>query len=204
MKLSHTTRDAIVFVVFAILIIVGLRAIFPHTDGDPKSANQKHAIAELGYCNSSDAQLCVVSFSIDADGNMLINLLTPRATYPEFYITITSPYAENQYTCTRLTGLPDNILCTGPQMNPGEPLHFSLFAVDDQRLLAEGTFNIIGLMLATPGVEPTSTEEVTETSTPEIIKLIKPTLVPTAITRSIPTATITSYPNPSYSNPTYP
>ena len=158
MKLNHTTRDAITFIVFATLIIIGLRAIFPHTEADPESVNQKHAVAEIGYCNASDAKPCVVSFSVDAQNNMLISLITPRPTYPEFYLTITGADAENRYACTRLKSLPTNILCTGPQMNPGEPLRFALFALDDDRLLANGNFTIIGLMLATPIIEARSEE----------------------------------------------
>ena len=210
MKLNRAARDAIIFVVFAILIIIGLRSIFPHTDVGTESTNQKHAIAELGYCSASDAKPCVVSFSIDTQGSMFIDLVTPRATYPEFYVTITSASANNRYECTRLPNLPTNILCTGPQLNPGEPLHFSLFATDDNRLLAEGTFNIIGLMLATPGVGVTTTptETVTETDTPGVIDLFEATStpVPASTTILFPTVTtaVTSYPNPSYSNSTYP
>jgi len=101
MKLKRTTWDAIIFIAFAILIIIGLRAIFPHTESVPKAVNQKRAVSELGYCNASDAKPCVVSFSVDAQNNMLINLITPRATYPEFYITITSTSAEHRYESHR-------------------------------------------------------------------------------------------------------
>jgi len=184
MKLNRTTRDAITFTIFAILIVIGLRAIFPQTETDPASANQKHAFAELGYCNSSDLKPCITSFAMDAQSHMLVNLITPRPTYPEFYLTISNAHVENHYECTRLKDVPTNILCTGPQMNPGEPLHFALIATDDERLLAEGTFNIIGLMLAAPDVESALIKQVTETPTPGTIDLLG--------------STATSYPNPSY------
>jgi len=205
MRMNHATRDAIIFLVFAILIVIGLRAIFPQTATDPATANQKHAFAELGYCNASDVKPCIVSFATDTENHMLVNLITPRPTYPEFYLTIANDRIENHYECTRLKDVPTNILCTGPLMYPGEPLHFTLMASDDGRLLAEGSFNIIGLMLATPAIEPTSTEEATGTTTPETIDLFGSTPISTDSIIFDSTATAaTSYPNSSYPNPSYP
>jgi hypothetical protein len=74
-------------------------------------------------------------------------------------------------------------------------------AIEDERVLAEGEFTMIGLLLSTPVVgafdNTLPTEPASGSPTPVFPRT--PTRTPT------PTATRPSYPNPtSYPNPSYP
>jgi|GEM_PF-217766 len=183
-------------VVLLLLIGIGLFLLF---DRKPE-AGSKLPVLELGYCDAGDIRPCIVSFSLDADNQMLVNLLTPTASYPDFYLIISTDSEENRYECTRMVGFPTHVYCTGKQMSPGLMLNFSLFAVKDDHLLAQGTFSIIGLMLITPVVETTATIPGTEITTPTSLLLQTPTPTPGLIV--LPTLTptypnLTSYPNPT-------
>jgi hypothetical protein len=175
-----------VLAVLIILVIVGLGFRLTRLKNPPQ-ASKRALVSELTYCNSNDNKPCIVSFSLDADNHMLVNILTPDPSYPDFYLKISNAYEEHKYECQPVEGFPTNIYCTGTEMYPGSVLHFVIISSDDERVLAEGSFAIIGLLLATPGVEVTGTALATEA-----------TKFPTPILLEIPTPTHPSYPNPSY------
>jgi hypothetical protein len=174
----------------------------------PPQVHQRTLIPELVYCNSHDLKPCIVSFSLDADGNMLVNILTVSASYPDFYLTIGNAAVVNKYNCRSVIGFPTNIYCAGVEMYPGETLQFTLVSIEDDTVLAEGKFAIIGLLLpnpqqevtATPSViaSPAVTEAPVETPTAFFLEIITP--LPTRPLQVTPTSTATmpSYPNPSY------
>ncbi len=174
-------------------------------------AHQRQLISSLTYCGSSDVKPCIVSFSVDADGNMLVSLLTPDASYPDFYLTIGADNVVNNYKCQKVKDFPTNITCTGIEMYPGATLQFTLISLEDNTVLAEGKFAIIGLMLPNPNGEATETPSGTETIGPAesataiLLEILTPLPTkPFGITRT-PTALTPSYPNPtSYPNSSYP
>jgi len=162
-------------------------------------AYQRTLVSRLVYCSSDNLKPCIESFSIDADGNMLVNLLVPDSSYPDFYLTISDASTTNRYECQQVKDFPTNIYCTGMEMYPGATLQFTLIALKDDNVLAEGKFAIIGLQLPNPQEEFTATPSLTEapamteapieTPTPFIIEIFTP----------LPNASSTpSYPNPSY------
>jgi len=134
---------------------------------------------------------------------MLINILTPNASFPKFYLKITHSKSESLYECSKAKGSSTSVSCIGEPMQPGAALQFALISALDDILLAEGSFSIVGLALATPEINTPSTPS--EEATPSE----EPTASPTAGTGSIkrtptPILSTPSYPNPSYPNPSYP
>ena len=189
------------FTVFIVLAILGM-AVFGirlWRKNHPPQAHQRQLVTSLSYCDSNEVKPCIVSFSVDADNNMLVSLLIPDTSYPNFYLTIGADNVVNNYKCQPVKNFPTNITCTGVQMYPGTALQFTLISLEDATVLAEGKFAIIGLMLPNPNVEATETPLATETSeptespTPISLEILTP--LPTIF---VPTALTPSYPNPSY------
>lgn len=107
---------------------------------------------------------------------MLVNILVPASNFPDFYLTISTEAEEFRYDCEKVEDVPTQVGCIGKEMFPGALLHFTLVSVEDERVLAEGQFAIIGLLLST-----------------QVAGALE--LTPA------PTITLPSYPNPSYPKP---
>ncbi|MEP7135654.1 MAG: hypothetical protein ABI904_12045 [Chloroflexota bacterium] len=188
--------------VLVILLIAGVGFLLTRLRTQPR-AQQRELITKLGYCNSQNAKPCIVSFSVDADGKMLVNLVIPSETYPDFYLTISNSTTENRYDCQPVEDFPTNVYCTGAEMYPGEVLQFTIHTIKDDAVLAEGQFAIIGLQLPNPEEEmtatpfgtesPVATEAPFETPTPFLLDFSTP--FPTLEILTTPTPTISSYPN---------
>lgn len=178
--------------VLALLVIAGVGFLLSRLKTEPR-AQQKALVSELGYCSSNDLKPCIVSFSVDADGGMLVNMLIPAASYPYFYLTISNASTTNRYDCQQVEDFPTNIYCTGAEMYPGAVLQFNLVALKDDAVLAEGNFAIIGLLLSNPPEEateaPVATEPPTESPTPFLLEIFTP--LPNDVTAT------PSYPNPT-------
>ena len=131
---------------------------------------------------------------------MLVDILLPSARFPAFYLKITRETEAFRYECEKAKNFSTNSSCTGPEIFPGELLQFSLIAREDERVLAEGQFAILGLLLSTSfegdfaPVLPT--EEATELSPAILLDVPTPDLL-----TPMPTSTQSSYPNPSYPKP---
>jgi hypothetical protein len=189
----------------ALLVIVILSGLFLFNkwQGTQASVGQRFPLQRLSYCSSDQVMPCIVSFSLDADGNMLVNFLTAGAFYPDFYLKIKQGETNHIYTCQKVNKFATSVYCTGAAMPLGEVLQFSIFSINEDVLLAEGNLAIIGLALGTP--EIVSSPTIGTPSTPSLTEVI--TLqTPTGV-RLTPTRTPTlppSYPNTSYPNPSYP
>ena len=183
-------------VLISIIALIGIFRLL----NNRQASNPRSHIVPLGYCTASDIKPCIVSFSVDSDNQMLVNILIP-AGYSDFYLTISSDNGENKYECEKLQDFPNNVTCTGAQMYLGPQLHFTLISTLTGQTFAKGDFAIIGLMLPSPVAESTeapATEAPTEAAvileTPTALSFDLPTPRPTVTAR--PTAS--SYPNPSY------
>lgn len=197
---------AVILAIFIIVTLVGGSFLLARLKRQPQ-VHQRKPISNLVYCNSHNIKPCIVSFNLDADNNMLVNILIPASSYPDFYLTISNANAENKYKCQPVDDFPTNIYCTGVEMYPGEILQFALIAIKDDTVLAEGKFPIIGLLLPNPEEEITSTpatpeafttETPFETPTPFPLEILTPLPTkPIAVTPT-PTSLTPSYPNPSY------
>ena len=144
-----------ILAVFVILIISGsILLLRPWTSGHGQIGHRV-PLPPIGYCPADQAEPCIVSFTLDPDGTMVINIRTENRSLPTFNLKIKRGEDENFYVCRRANGFSLNIICTGQAMPAGESLQFLLLSKRDNTLLAEGTFPIIGLALATP--EPAMT-----------------------------------------------
>ena len=154
---------------------------------------------DLAYCTDEGVKPCVVSFGLDVDGNMLVNILLPDLTYPGFYLQIMRGEVSVSYSCRRITATPNNAFCIGEKLPPGESLYLRLISTRDNLLLAQGELSIIGLAfptmeIAVPTDVPTDVSVTPDlTETPDFILS-----TPTQIVFPTPTRTPPSYPNTSY------
>jgi hypothetical protein len=182
-------------VVLIILIVYGL----VQWRGEQPRASQRSPLLEVAYCSSEEVRPCIVSFSLDSDGNMLVNILTPETSFPAFYLKIVHKDGESLYECQKVKNFPENVYCIGETMPVGEVLQFLLISKRDELLLAEGKFSIIGLALPTPEAEDQLTASVSPVSPTQE----EPVETVTAIVTVTPTGP-KSTPSPSYPNPPYP
>jgi len=175
--------------VLAALILLLFYGLIQGRKGEPR-AGQRSPLTELAYCNSDNVRPCFVSFSLDSDGNMLVNLLTPGTSFPAFYLQIVHEKGESIYECQNVEKFSANVYCIGDEMQVGKLLQFRLISKNDNTILAEGSFAIIGLALPTPGNQLTATLSPTSE---EPLGSVTPTRV-----KATPSP---SYPNPPYPNP---
>jgi hypothetical protein len=132
--------------------------------------DQRFPLQELKYCSSSPVTPCVVSFSQDADGNMLVSFLTEGAFYPDFYLKITAGETDHIYVCQKVNTFATSVYCTGKILAVGEVLQFFVISLNEDIVLAQGNFPIIGIALAGPVVfsPPTPTVISTDVFAAEI------------------------------------
>ena len=189
-----------------VLLVVGI--IFLLNNRSPKMMNAVPIVpvSGLAYCSDEQAKPCVVSFSTDANDNMLVNILLPDRAFPNFYLKIMRSEGESRCYCRRVDAVPNSAYCAGEKLPPGEIFHLALISVRDEIILAEGDLSIIGLAYPTvevvtpthPEAPTISTESPIQTNEPSTQTPLPLLILPT------PTKTQPSYPNPSYPNPSYP
>ena len=168
---------AIIVAVLIILLIYG--SLWWQSRGP--GMGEREPIPALAYCTSNDARPCMASFSLDPDGKMLVNVLTPGLSFPAFYLKIIHGEGENIYECKKLQRFLTSVYCIGEAMRLGEVLQFLLISVDGDVTLAEGRFAIIGLALATPefaDLSPTVDLTLTVPVTPGGLKTPTPIRTP--------------------------
>jgi hypothetical protein len=155
----------VIFAAVIILMISGAVILLREWNGGQAKVSQRVPIPSLRYCSSDQARPCILSFHLDSDGNMLINMLIERSS-PGFYVKINYPSGENIYQCRNTKGSSASVSCIGKAMPVGEVLQFLLISKKEDILLAEGRFPIIGLALATPEVATTPVSETPFTPMP--------------------------------------
>lgn len=177
-------------IILLLLVIVFL--ILPRAASvAPQATAAGASAAELGYCADEQTKPCVVSFSVDARDNMIVNLLLPDRSFPPFSLRITRASAETSYACQRLTGAVNNAYCYGPKQPPGERLTLRLVSTGDETLLAQGDLSIIGLAFPTLGIAVITPQDTPTSPVESPLPTASPLLPP-------PTKPLPSYPNPSY------
>ncbi|HEY3476719.1 MAG TPA: hypothetical protein VGK56_19025 [Anaerolineales bacterium] len=194
--------------VLLILIVIGVVLLSRELDSRQTQVSWREPVPALGYCDSEQNTPCIVSFNLDSNGEMLVNILTEGSSFPAFYLKIRHSEGESIYPCQTLAGFSSSVYCIGKALAMGEELQFFIHAIDDNRLLAQGNFSIIGMALSTVQVFVSPTEGTPSPSTPGTASTTAGTvtITPTA-PRGTPTRTPTrtpSYPNPSTLTPGYP
>ena len=195
------------FIVVAIIaiLVLGVFSLLldrSSTQDNPNVGKNENTVLELAYCTDEQVKPCVVSFGMDMDGNMLVNILLPDLTFPGFYLEIVRGETSISYSCRRIPATPNNAYCIGEKMPPGESLRLLLISTKEDVLLAQGNLSIIGLAFPTLEIA-ISTDVPTDVSTdvsvtPELTGTPDFILPPTQKVFSTPTGTAPGYPNPSY------
>ena len=150
----------ITILVLILLTIAGL-VLYWEWRKNQARIDQRFPLQQLKYCSSSPVTPCIVSFSQDADGNMLVNFLTEGVFYPDFYLKITAGETDHIYVCEKADRFATSVYCTGKALPVGEVLQFYVISVNGDVVLAQGNFPIIGMALAAPGIflSPTPTPQ---------------------------------------------
>jgi hypothetical protein len=196
---KHLIAGSVAAILLLLVLIVAGVKLWQSMQ-EPPHAGQKIFVAQLGYCGAEDTGPCIVSFSQDGAGNMLVDILIPSASFPDFYLIISLEGERYQYECENVEDIPTRVHCIGREMFPGELLQFTLFSVEEERVIAEGQFTLIGLLLSTSVAGASeSTPSPNGFSTPVFLEGFTP-----VVRTPTPTATLSSYPNPSYPNSSYP
>jgi hypothetical protein len=155
-----------------ILLAISGLVFFREWRGNQARVDQRFPLQELKYCSSYPVTPCIVSFSKDADGNMLVSFLTEGAFYPDFYLKIMTGETEHIYVCEKANTFATSVYCTGKALPVGEVLHFYIISINGDVVLAQGNFPIIGIALAPPDVFSPPTFVITPTEeevfTPEV------------------------------------
>ena len=118
-----------------IVILSGL-FLFNKWKGSQASVGQRFPLLRLSYCSSDQVTPCIVSFSLDSDGNMLVNFLTTGVFYPDFYLKIKQGEAQHIYVCQKVNKFATSVYCTGAAMPLGDVLQFSIFSIHEDVLIA--------------------------------------------------------------------
>ena len=186
-------------IVVIVLLVIGVILFLNNRSSDTVDTSPNVPVLELAYCTEQQVKPCVVSFSTDAEGRMLVNILLPDLSYPGFYLMIKRGGTEIKYNCQRVKEAFNHAYCAGGKLPPGEILHLMLISIKDRILIAEGDLSIIGLAYPTVGIaiatpQDTATMPITTSTETPAPLFVLPTF----------TNTPRSYPNPSYPNPSYP
>lgn len=146
----------VILAVFMILVISGTIILLRQSNSRQAGTGHREPLQALSYCSSNQIRPCILSFSLDADGKMVINMLADRRA-TDVYLKTRQGERETKYPCEKVQGFSTNLVCTGEQMPVGEALSFLLVSAEEDMELAEGTFPIIGLAIATPEIFVTPT-----------------------------------------------
>lgn len=171
-------RGISISVVLLLLIVSGL-VLFRDRQARQARVNQRVPLQGLSYCTAKQITPCVVSFGQDADKNMIVNILTAGAFYPDFYLMIKTDEQDHIYVCEKANTFATSVYCTGQLLPVGRAFQFLVFSLNEDVLLAQGSFPIIGMALVTPPV------------------FVTPTPTPPSLLAGTPSPSYPSYPNTS-------
>lgn len=143
-------------IVLMLLCGFGSRIALNIWKGRQGQIGQREPLPSLGYCSSQQIRPCILSFNLTPDGDMLINILV-RGTAKSFYVKIIHKGSEYIYECKKASQYSTHVSCTGQPMPIGETFSFLIVSKEEDIILVEGSFSIVGLALATPEIAITPT-----------------------------------------------
>lgn len=178
--------------ILSLLVIVFISLRSNRSDDLPSFNGPASALV---YCTDAGVKPCVVSFGIDINDQMLVNLLLPDTSYPEFYLQISQGGSSISYECKTVAAIPNNVYCTGEKLSPGGLLYVTLISIKDNTILAGGNLTIIGLSFPT-----------LEVSTSIPLPTVPPAMPESTATFEfvLPTPTLFEFPTLAPTLPSYP
>ena len=184
-----------ILVILGIMSVIGLGLLLSKWKTGQPQLSQRAPVLDLTNCNPNNTPPCVVSFGIDSDENMLVNLLVPDSFSQDFYLKIVRNTGETRYECQMVENFPTNFYCIGEKLPPGGVYQFMLVSSKDDALLAKGDISILGLAFPTFEISPVTLSPAFTQKPGQ-----NPSTQTPAPTQSIPKSpspTKPSYPNPS-------
>lgn len=153
-------------------------------------------VVDLTLCDENASELCIVTFGADNQNQMVIHFQLPDEDYAAFYVKATNRGTTNMYPCEVSEAAPTTEYCTGMRTPLGETVDIEVYTIDNDTLIARGTFLVSAIALATPISMPTISfsEEETPTAFPFLTEDVTPT-------QDGSTPTPTSTLDPSYPYP---
>jgi hypothetical protein len=145
-----------ILAIFMTLVIFGAISLLRQWNSRQAQTGQREPLQGLSYCSSNQLRPCVLSFSLDATDSMVVNLLADRRA-TSIYLKVKQGERETMYECQNVEGFSTSLACTGEKLPVGEALSFVIVSTEEDIALAEGTFPIIGLAIATPEIFVTPT-----------------------------------------------
>lgn len=142
--------------VLIVLCIFGANIVRNEWESRQGQIGQREPLPGLGYCSSKQIRPCILSIDLRPGRGMSIDILV-HASSQDFYLKIEHEGSEHIYECQKDKSYSIHIHCTGDDMPAGETMSFLLISSADNSTLAEGSFPIIGLALATPDIAITPT-----------------------------------------------
>ncbi len=146
----------VILAMFMILAISGSIILLREWNSRQTHIGGRKPLLSLDYCSSMQVKPCILSFNLDPNGNMVINLLT-KSSSPDFYLKIKHNAIESIYECQKVKGSSPHVSCVGEAVALGDVLQFLMISTNEDIPFAEGRFPIIGLALATPEIYSTPT-----------------------------------------------
>lgn len=143
-------------VILMIACISGARLLLNEWQSRPGRLGQREPLPGLAYCSPKQIRPCILSFHLNAEGGMVIDLLA-HGYSPDFYVQIERQDSEYIYECRKARKYSTSVACTGQTLPVGEDLLFRVVSIEGNMTLAAGSFPIIGMALATPDVYFTPT-----------------------------------------------
>ena len=143
----------------AVLIVLGIfgsNLVRNEWESRQGQIGQREPLPGLGYCSSKQIRPCILSIDLSLDGGMSIDILV-HGSSPDFYLKIARNDSEHVYECKKAKSYSITVHCTGDILPAGETMSFLLISSTENSTLAEGSFPIIGLALATPDIAITPT-----------------------------------------------
>jgi hypothetical protein len=142
--------------ILIVLCIFGSNIVRNEWKSRQGQIGQREPLPGLGYCSSKQVRPCILSIDLSPGGDMLIDILV-HGSSPDFYLKIEREGSEHMYECKKAESYSINVHCTGDILPAGETMSFLLISSAENSTLAEGSFPIIGLALATPDIAITPT-----------------------------------------------
>lgn len=154
-----TTLLLLAGLIFIALLVVFIWRMSSLVRTEPEATPR--LVYQFGYCGAEMDELCILSFGRDAEGNTVVNLFVPERDFPDFYLIAGRVTGEYLFECSRNKDVPTSVYCVGAALNLGERVTFSMYALENDRLLASGGLILKAFLISTPGSDapaPTETE----------------------------------------------
>lgn len=143
-------------VVLIVLCIFTLNIVRNEWESRQGQVGRHGLLPGFGYCNTQRVRPCILSFKSNPNGSMVINVLV-KPRFRNFYIKIRDEKNEYVYTCKKPERKSTEAFCTGKAIPVGKTLSFLFILKEGDTTLAEGSFPVIGMALATPYIAITPT-----------------------------------------------